>query len=310
MARLRLFPCNYWDDPDIEKMNPSERLLYACLWTNPLTTESGIYKITIKKMCDFTAMTKSVCEKALQNLEKNHKKVFYDTKTQTIFVKNFTKRNLCNTNRKRGMQAIYNDFRYNRDTFLWEKWQQQYPLISKEIKSIYSDFLMGLQSHYNDIYNHNHNHNINNKEKEETSGRFKPPTIEEVKAFCVERKNNVDPVKFWHFYNSKGWMVGKNKMKSWQSAMISQWERQPTTNSQKLIKKRIFKSTAEATDYLYNEMTPSAIIDILNGLPKELHPAFKVEINKEIAFQTLYKKAAARIREIKKNKKYQQFRNK
>ena len=28
-------------------------------------------------------------------------------------------------------------------------------------------------------------------------------------------------VKFWNFYESKGWMVGKNPMKSWQSAMVN-----------------------------------------------------------------------------------------
>ena len=52
---------------------------------------------------------------------------------------------------------------------------------------------------------------------------FKPPTIEEVKEYCKERKNGIDVIKWWNFYNSKGWMIGKNKMKDWQSAVIT-WE--------------------------------------------------------------------------------------
>ena len=57
---------------------------------------------------------------------------------------------------------------------------------------------------------------------------FTPPTIEEVRMYCKERKNNIDPVKWWNFYNSKNWMIGKTKMSKWHSAIIT-WENQSTT---------------------------------------------------------------------------------
>lgn len=53
---------------------------------------------------------------------------------------------------------------------------------------------------------------------------FKPPTVEEVAAYCTERKNTVDPEAFVNFYESKGWLVGKNKMKSWNAA-VRTWEK-------------------------------------------------------------------------------------
>lgn len=53
---------------------------------------------------------------------------------------------------------------------------------------------------------------------------FIPPTVEEVRAYCMERGNNVDPEGFVDFYDSKGWMIGKNKMKDWKSA-VRTWER-------------------------------------------------------------------------------------
>ncbi len=31
----------------------------------------------------------------------------------------------------------------------------------------------------------------------------------------------VDPEKFWHFYESKDWMIGKTKMKKWHSAVAT-----------------------------------------------------------------------------------------
>lgn len=61
--------------------------------------------------------------------------------------------------------------------------------------------------------------------KKETKKVFKPPSVEEVRAYCLERKNSVDAQKFVDFYQSKGWMVGKNKMTDWQSAIRSTWEK-------------------------------------------------------------------------------------
>lgn len=57
----------------------------------------------------------------------------------------------------------------------------------------------------------------------EKSTRFVPPTLEEVTAYCNERRNTVNPEMFIAFYESKGWMVGKNKMKDWKRAIIT-WE--------------------------------------------------------------------------------------
>ncbi len=57
--------------------------------------------------------------------------------------------------------------------------------------------------------------------------RFEPPTLTEVRKFCKKRKNNVNPVKWWNFYNAKNWMIGKTKMANWESAVIT-WEEDKT----------------------------------------------------------------------------------
>lgn len=61
--------------------------------------------------------------------------------------------------------------------------------------------------------------------KKERSMPFTPPTLEEVKAYCLERKNKVDAERFIDFYQSKGWFVGKNKMKDWKAA-VRTWEKE------------------------------------------------------------------------------------
>ena len=54
--------------------------------------------------------------------------------------------------------------------------------------------------------------------------RFVAPTVEEVKAYCIERGNSVDPEAFVDFYTSKGWKIGNNPMKDWRAA-VRTWER-------------------------------------------------------------------------------------
>jgi len=63
---------------------------------------------------------------------------------------------------------------------------------------------------------------IDNSAKSRT--KFSPPTLEEVTAYCEERKNGVDPQRWFDFYLSKNFMVGKNKMRDWK-ASIRTWER-------------------------------------------------------------------------------------
>lgn len=55
------------------------------------------------------------------------------------------------------------------------------------------------------------------------SGRFTPPSVEEVSAYCGSRNNGISASEFIDFYSSKGWMVGKNKMKDWRAA-VRTWE--------------------------------------------------------------------------------------
>ena len=68
------------------------------------------------------------------------------------------------------------------------------------------------------------------------SKRFIPPTVDEVREYCQERGNCVDPQRFVDYYSSNGWMVGKTKMKDWKAA-VRTWEQRekaqsrPTTKS-------------------------------------------------------------------------------
>jgi hypothetical protein len=64
----------------------------------------------------------------------------------------------------------------------------------------------------------------NNSGTSPQKNTLKSPTLEEVQAYCKERNNKVDPDKWYDFYSSKGWMIGKNKMKDWKAA-VRTWEK-------------------------------------------------------------------------------------
>lgn len=64
------------------------------------------------------------------------------------------------------------------------------------------------------------------QEKKKTNpatSRFVPPTLQEVDDLIKEKHYSFSAISFWSFYESKGWKVGKNTMKSWKSCCDG-WE--------------------------------------------------------------------------------------
>ena len=72
------------------------------------------------------------------------------------------------------------------------------------------------QANYNKINNSSYQKNQTN--------RFIKPSLEDVRAYCYERRNSVNPEAFLDFYESNGWKVGNNPMKDWKAA-VRTWER-------------------------------------------------------------------------------------
>ena len=75
--------------------------------------------------------------------------------------------------------------------------------------------------------------NINKKKRDKgvVGGKeFIPPTLEEVKAYCFERKNNIDPQKFFDIFSVADWHDTKgNKIKNWKQKIIT-WEGRETSH--------------------------------------------------------------------------------
>ena len=64
---------------------------------------------------------------------------------------------------------------------------------------------------------------------------FKKPTLDDINNYCFERKNNIDAETFFNFYESKDWLIGKNKMKDWKACIIT-WEKRDTNKPKTMSK--------------------------------------------------------------------------
>ena len=63
------------------------------------------------------------------------------------------------------------------------------------------------------------NRNMNKNRKEERGA----PSLDEIRAYCKERKNSVDPQRFYDYYSANGWRLGGQPMNDWQAA-VRRWE--------------------------------------------------------------------------------------
>lgn len=60
--------------------------------------------------------------------------------------------------------------------------------------------------------------------------RFTPPTVDEVRVYCLERENSIDPAAFVNFYAATNWTRGKTKISDWR-ACVRTWEQRRTENN-------------------------------------------------------------------------------
>ena len=83
---------------------------------------------------------------------------------------------------------------------------------------------------------------------------FEKPTIEEIKEYCVSRGNGIDANYFYDFYESKNWMIGKNKMKDWKAA-VRTWERNNKSTTTEAKREKIIPKW-------FNEEIDNSTVDI------------------------------------------------
>lgn len=195
MARIRTIKPEFWTSEQIAECSVNARLLFIGLWN--FCDDSGVMPSSLKgiKMKVFPGdddVTSENIQRMLAELSANRLIVFY----------------------------VVDEQEYLRVTG-WHKHQKidqptfKYPLEDGEIPvNVRRTSADGSPPERKGKEGNGSNRG---------ASRFTPPALEDVKKYCAERKNAVDASRFIDFYESKGWMVGKNKMKDWK-ACVRTWE--------------------------------------------------------------------------------------
>ncbi len=96
---------------------------------------------------------------------------------------------------------------------------------------------------------------------------FAPPSQKEVEQYCTEKNYLIDAESFICFYESKGWMIGKNKMKSWKAA-VTTWSKRNGSSGQRQDTGFDNRSRAQKVSAKLDEIARKDIEQ--NGHPSDL----------------------------------------
>lgn len=88
MAKRRIINTKFWSDTYVSALDPSEKLLFLYLLTNPYTNISGAYEISLRQVALDTGFDKDMIERILNRFEKDEKVLY---RHGYIVVKNFIK---------------------------------------------------------------------------------------------------------------------------------------------------------------------------------------------------------------------------
>lgn len=92
MAKCRMIKTNFWKDPYIENLDPSEKLMYLYIFTNDQVTLCGIYELSKRRASFDTWFDKDMIQKILKRFERDNKLILYDDYVGIVnFMKNQSK---------------------------------------------------------------------------------------------------------------------------------------------------------------------------------------------------------------------------
>ena len=231
MSISRVINTDIWDDELVSSFSPEDRYFWLYLLTNPHTTQLGIYHLPLKKACVELGYSIETVKILLNRFEQNYGLIRFNPNTSEIAIKNFLKHSILKGG-KPVMDCLLKEETKVKDkdliVYIVENVQEK--IKCGEINNItVKEFINYLASKYFKTITNNINDNDNDNERivprfiENNNKSFKKPSVTEVQAYCDERGNGISGEEFVDYYTSKGWMIGKNVMKDWKSA-VRTWE--------------------------------------------------------------------------------------
>ena len=221
---------DFWGTDEAREMTPEEKYFWFYLQTNSRVNTLGCYAFQLRTAADETGYNKETIEKLLQRMAELGL-IDYSPETREVLLygwgaDNWNRKMLTIRSIRKDLKAVKD---YNFQMWLEMKLVEAGVFQEEETTENTWEHL-GTLGNTEEHSGKEEEREEEREEKKENSQKksggavFRPPTLSEVEAYCRERRNRVDASRFIDFYESKGWMIGKNRMKNWKAA-VRTWEK-------------------------------------------------------------------------------------
>lgn len=231
MAIYRQLHTSFWQDSYVLTLTPEQKFFFIYLLTNSKTKQCGIYELPIRVAEMETGFNRETIEKLLKYFIKDGK-IIFDWKTQEV--------------------AIRNWIRYNPDNN--PKIKQ---CINKELKQVKNQGLV--QYVYESDTDITENVSVQYHMDEEPESKKKNPSKEEVVEWFLEKGVVSESERFFNYYESNGWKVGKNPMKNWKAAASNWITNKDKYKNEKRTSKTDYKSASQYQFTQYSDLSSGQI---------------------------------------------------
>lgn len=268
----RVVSTSFWEDEKVVDMfSPEDKYFYIYLMTNPHTTQLGIYRLVPKTAAFELGYSKEAVKVLLDRFENKYQMIKYSDETNEVAIKNYLKHSILRGG-KPVMDCLLKEEAMVEDISLL-KYIYNHLLNTNKLNNTVKEYIYHLKEVINNDNDNErcvdvslHESYTNRQSVQKSNKKFQPPTAEEILAYCTEKDlRYVNPNAFIDFYESKGWMVGKNKMSSWKGA-VSGWNRRAMERGERpYVKPRTQKTDRQTEEHELTEAEQMKLFDEYYG---------------------------------------------
>lgn len=223
---------SFWTDPKIDDdFTPEEKYFFLYLLTNPHTSVCGCYEISYKQMERETGYNCDTVSRLISRMQDVHRVIRYDNQTKEVLIVNWPKYNW--TKSEKLIRAVVAAAEHIKSAAF-----KKHIIDTVSIRYGYSSETSDKDYDYDKDYDNDNDKDFicADEPRKQTSTpkkstKFQRPTVEEVRAYCQERGNRVDPERFVTYYDANGWVQGNRgkPIKDWRAA-VRLWEQNDKKN--------------------------------------------------------------------------------
>lgn len=224
-AKYRKLNPRMWDDEKFARLSTEEKLMAVWLLTGPRTLRCGFVLWSPGLASDHTGINgnriDTVCHTVCHTLNWG-----FDPDSKTVFFPNWYRYNQVDN--EKHLKGCLSDLEDVPATPLFARIPEQKQHIANWFHTVWDTLTEGYRNRIETVspQEQEQEQDIKNPPNPPKGGkreRFKPPSVEEVAAYCRERQNDIDPEAFVAHYAAKGWRIGSTPMKDWKQAVVT-WE--------------------------------------------------------------------------------------